>query len=194
MRPPVGELLAGDPCQTGRLCRECAEYDPGGTFPPGMRPCTLSKIQTGRCGRERVRLVVCAAHRWGWASCTAEPASRSAAPGRRSAPAAACRRQAAGTVGDVRMVGRLDNRIRELAKKLSDEQLIAEVAANKTWSYPWHEMEMQRRLKDSIDALATESRRGPLVGVLGHGRDRGTDRGADRAYRRPGRPELAQRE
>src|ERR1700722_17172324 len=41
------------------MCR----YDPDGTFPPGMRPCTLSKIQTVRSGRERVSLDVCDAHR-----------------------------------------------------------------------------------------------------------------------------------
>jgi hypothetical protein len=61
---------------------------------------------------------------------------------------------------------RLDRRIRGLAA-LSDEQLIADAPANNTFSYPWHEMEMQRRLKDSIDALVTESRRTRWWGFWG---------------------------
>lgn len=61
---------------------------------------------------------------------------------------------------------RLDKRIRGLAK-LSDEQLIAEVPANNTWSYPWHEMEMQRRLKDAIQAQTKEAARSRVWAAWG---------------------------
>jgi hypothetical protein len=42
---------------------------------------------------------------------------------------------------------------------LSDGELIAAAQARTSLSYPYHEMEMQRRLKDSVDALAAEMRR-----------------------------------
>ena len=53
---------------------------------------------------------------------------------------------------------RLDARIRGLAS-LSDEQLIAQAPARTPVAFPWHEMEMQRRLKDSIEALTREASR-----------------------------------
>ena len=84
----------------------------------------------------------------------------------------------------------MDRKVRGLAA-LTDEELIAQASANNTFAYPWHEMEMQLRLKDSIDALAVESRRSRWWGVLGHRGDPGADGRTDRAYHRPGRPELA---
>jgi hypothetical protein len=44
-------------------------------------------------------------------------------------------------------------------QSMSDEELIAAAEARTSLSHPYHEMEMQRRLKDSIDALALETRR-----------------------------------
>jgi hypothetical protein len=42
---------------------------------------------------------------------------------------------------------------------MTDEELISAAEARTSLSHPYHEMEMQRRLKDSIDALALETRR-----------------------------------
>jgi hypothetical protein len=42
-------------------------------------------------------------------------------------------------------------------RELTDDELIAESPARNSLSYPHHEMEMQRRLKDSIQALTTET-------------------------------------
>ena len=53
---------------------------------------------------------------------------------------------------------RLDRQIRGLAS-LSDEQLMARAPARTPAAFPWHEMEMQRRLKDSIEALTKETTR-----------------------------------
>lgn len=61
---------------------------------------------------------------------------------------------------------RLDKRIRGLAA-LSDEELIAQASARTPVSFPWHEMEMQRRLKDSIEAQTAESRRARWWGFWG---------------------------
>lgn len=49
-------------------------------------------------------------------------------------------------------------RMRRLAS-LTDEQLIIEAPASAPVSFAWHEMEMQRRLKDSIEALTRETSR-----------------------------------
>ena len=51
---------------------------------------------------------------------------------------------------------RLDKRIRDLAA-LSDEELMAKAPARTPFAFPWHEMEMQRRLKDSIEELTKET-------------------------------------
>jgi hypothetical protein len=42
---------------------------------------------------------------------------------------------------------------------LSDEELIAAAEARTSLSHPYHEMEMQRRLKAAIENLITESAR-----------------------------------
>ena len=52
---------------------------------------------------------------------------------------------------------RVKSRIGHLAS-LSDEDLIAEAPARTPVAFPWHEMEMQRRLKVAITALTAESR------------------------------------
>jgi hypothetical protein len=44
-------------------------------------------------------------------------------------------------------------------QSVTDEELIATAPARTSLSHPDHEMEMQRRLKDSIDALTLETRR-----------------------------------
>jgi hypothetical protein len=51
---------------------------------------------------------------------------------------------------------RLDAKIRGLAS-LSDEELMAKAPARAPFAFPWHEMEMQRRLKDSIEGLTKET-------------------------------------
>jgi hypothetical protein len=43
-------------------------------------------------------------------------------------------------------------------RELTDDELIAGAPAGTSLSHPHHEMEMQRRLKDSIEALTKESR------------------------------------
>jgi hypothetical protein len=40
---------------------------------------------------------------------------------------------------------------------MTDEELISAAEARTSLSHPYHEMEMQRRLKDSIDALTLET-------------------------------------
>jgi hypothetical protein len=50
---------------------------------------------------------------------------------------------------------------------LSDDDLIAGTEAQVSFATPYHQMEMQRRLKDSIDALAAESRRARWWGFWG---------------------------
>src|ERR1700722_13355089 len=60
---PCGWTAGRRPLPGRAGCSECAGYDPDGTFPPGMRTCTLSKIQTVRWGRERVSLDLCDARR-----------------------------------------------------------------------------------------------------------------------------------
>ena len=40
---------------------------------------------------------------------------------------------------------------------LTDDELIAQAPARTSFSHPRHEMEMQRRLKDSIEALTKET-------------------------------------
>jgi hypothetical protein len=42
-------------------------------------------------------------------------------------------------------------------RDLSDDELIAKAEARTSMSHPYREMEMQRRLKDSIQALTTET-------------------------------------
>jgi hypothetical protein len=42
-------------------------------------------------------------------------------------------------------------------RDLSDDELIAQAEARTSLSHPYHEMEMQRRLKDSIQALTNET-------------------------------------
>ena len=44
-------------------------------------------------------------------------------------------------------------------RDLPDDELIAQAQARTSLSHPYHEMEMQRRLKDSIEALTTETAR-----------------------------------
>lgn len=43
-------------------------------------------------------------------------------------------------------------------QSLSDDELISQAQARTSLSYPYHEMEMQRRLKDSIQELTAETR------------------------------------
>jgi hypothetical protein len=50
---------------------------------------------------------------------------------------------------------------------LSDDDLIAGTEIQASFVTPYHQMEMQRRLKDSIDALAAESRRARWWGLWG---------------------------
>jgi hypothetical protein len=42
-------------------------------------------------------------------------------------------------------------------RELTDDELIAQSPSRSSLSYPHHEMEMQRRLKDSIQALTNET-------------------------------------
>jgi hypothetical protein len=42
-------------------------------------------------------------------------------------------------------------------RDLSDDELIAQAQARTSFSYPYHEMEMQRRLKDAIVGLTVET-------------------------------------
>jgi hypothetical protein len=42
-------------------------------------------------------------------------------------------------------------------QELTDDELIAQAPARSSLSHPHHEMEMQRRLKDAIVALTTET-------------------------------------
>lgn len=44
-----------------------------------------------------------------------------------------------------------------LLRGLSDDELIAQAPARTSLSHPHHEMEMERRLKDSIEALTRET-------------------------------------
>jgi hypothetical protein len=44
-------------------------------------------------------------------------------------------------------------------QELADDELIAQAPARTSLSHPHHEMEMQRRLKDSIDRLTRETAR-----------------------------------
>lgn len=46
-----------------------------------------------------------------------------------------------------------------LLQELSDDELIAQAPARTSLSHPYHEMEMQRRLKDSIVDLTKEAAR-----------------------------------
>ena len=57
----------------------------------------------------------------------------------------------------------LVNRLRSL----SDDELIAAAEARTSFSHPYHEMEMQRRLKDAILNQVAESRRGRMWGAWG---------------------------
>jgi hypothetical protein len=66
-------------------------------------------------------------------------------------------------------------------QSMTDEELISAAEARTSLSHPYHEIEMQRRLKDSIDALPSGNTPGSLVGVLGHSRHRPIDGGAHRA-------------
>ena len=50
---------------------------------------------------------------------------------------------------------------------LTDDELIAAAEARTSMSHPYHEMEMQRRLKDSILAQVAESRKGRIWGAWG---------------------------
>ena len=50
---------------------------------------------------------------------------------------------------------------------LTDDELIAAAEARTSLSHPYHEMEMQRRLKDAVLAQIAESRRGRIWGAWG---------------------------
>jgi hypothetical protein len=50
---------------------------------------------------------------------------------------------------------------------LTDDELIAAAEARTSMSHPYHEMEMQRRLKDATLAQIAESRRGRIWGAWG---------------------------
>jgi hypothetical protein len=50
-------------------------------------------------------------------------------------------------------------------RHLSDDELIAAAEARTSMSHPYHEMEMQRRLKDATLAQIAESRKGRIWGA-----------------------------
>jgi hypothetical protein len=50
---------------------------------------------------------------------------------------------------------------------LADEELIARAPARSSLSHAYHEMEMQRRLKDSIEAQPVESRKARIWAAWG---------------------------
>jgi hypothetical protein len=52
-------------------------------------------------------------------------------------------------------------------RSLTDDELIAAAEARTSMSHPYHEMEMQRRLKDAILAQISESRKGRIWGAWG---------------------------
>jgi hypothetical protein len=50
---------------------------------------------------------------------------------------------------------------------LTDDELIAAAEARTSLSHPYHEIEMQRRLKDATLAQVAESRKGRIWGAWG---------------------------
>jgi hypothetical protein len=52
-------------------------------------------------------------------------------------------------------------------RALTDDELIAGAQARTSLSHPYHEMEMQRRLKDAILAQTAETTRGRIWGAWG---------------------------
>ena len=50
-------------------------------------------------------------------------------------------------------------------RRLTDDELIAAAEARTSMSHPYHEMEMQRRLKDATLAQIAESRKGRIWGA-----------------------------
>jgi hypothetical protein len=71
-------------------------------------------------------------------------------------------------------------KVDELAS-LSDGELIAAAQARMSLAYPCREMEMQRRLKDSVDGSGRRDALRSLVGVLVDRGHRCTDGGTHRA-------------
>lgn len=60
---------------------------------------------------------------------------------------------------DAAMINRL--------RSLTDDELIAATQVRTSFSHPYQEMEMQRRLKDAIVDQVAESRRGRIWGAWG---------------------------